>query len=207
MRRAVTVFLISLAGLIYTSSATATIINYDEAVDGDINPIPLITPSFVVDMAGTHMFQGTASRALNNANSDTDRFQLFIDPGLSVVGYSVTLTNPVQSHTTSGATLIGDVDVLQGPIVLQTDAINLVSGVTTISPTLNLPLNVSGLVLDAGVTRSIGFPDGLSGSFDWKISIETAVVPLPAAAWLFVSALGGLFGVKRWKRERSGAHM
>jgi hypothetical protein len=30
--------------------------------------------------------------------------------------------------------------------------------------------------------------------------VRIAPVPLPAAAWLFLSALGALFGIKRLKR-------
>ena len=34
-------------------------------------------------------------------------------------------------------------------------------------------------------------------SYDWLVEIEVSAVPLPAAAWLFVSALAGLFGFRK----------
>lgn len=40
---------------------------------------------------------------------------------------------------------------------------------------------------------------------DVGIQVNVSEVPLPAAAWLFLSAMGGLFGVKRWGRKRSAA--
>ena len=46
-------------------------------------------------------------------------------------------------------------------------------------------------------------PDGIETlgalvSYDWLVEIEVSAVPLPAAAWLFVSALAGLFGFRRF---------
>jgi hypothetical protein len=37
------------------------------------------------------------------------------------------------------------------------------------------------------------------------IQVNVSPVPLPAAAWLFLSAIGGMFGVKRWGRKKSAA--
>jgi hypothetical protein len=50
----------------------------------------------------------------------------------------------------------------------------------------------------AGVAQSIGFGSALGAGFD-NITINT--VPLPAAAWLLMSALGGLGTVVRRKRS------
>ena len=37
-----------------------------------------------------------------------------------------------------------------------------------------------------------------TGSLDYLLTFEVSAVPLPAAAWLFVSALAGLFGFRRF---------
>lgn len=42
-------------------------------------------------------------------------------------------------------------------------------------------------------------PTLFAGSYDWRIAIDVAAVPVPAAAWLFASGLLGLVGVARKK--------
>ena len=58
----------------------------------------------------------------------------------------------------------------------------------------------------------------VTGTQDWETTIQQGIshitfydtgvspVPLPAAIWLFLSALGAFFGFRRWKASRSGAH-
>jgi len=46
---------------------------------------------------------------------------------------------------------------------------------------------------------------GSDGTFSGNFAFSTTAVnpvPLPAAAWLFISAMGGLFGVKKLKENR-----
>ncbi len=69
------------------------------------------------------------------------------------------------------------------------------------------PLDQS-LALNGSLTASTGTSNAISNAmsiktnndeFGWTLSaaLTTAVVPLPAAAWLFLSALGGLLAVRR----------
>ena len=64
-----------------------------------------------------------------------------------------------------------------------------------------LDLSNSGSPVNVGFFVSngtFGNPSTNTGGVDnWSFQITTTVIPIPAAAWLFISALGGLVVAKR----------
>lgn len=67
---------------------------------------------------------------------------------------------------------------------------------------LTFPLDAGTYDFLQGVVALTGMGDGIETlgalvSYDWLVEIEVSAVPLPAAAWLFVSALAGLFGFRK----------
>lgn len=56
--------------------------------------------------------------------------------------------------------------------------------------------------LDAGDYEFTVFSSALGfGTFDYEATVSVAQIPLPAAAWLFLSALGGLTYTARRRRQ------
>ena len=67
---------------------------------------------------------------------------------------------------------------------------------------LTFPLDAGTYDFLNSVVSLTGMGDGIETlgalvSYDWLVEIEVSAVPLPAAAWLFVSALAGLFGFRK----------
>ena len=68
--------------------------------------------------------------------------------------------------------------------------------------TLDFPLQAGDYDFLQTVLTLTGMTDGIEtlgalATFDWLVEIQVSPVPLPAAAWLFVSALAGLFGFRK----------
>ena len=72
--------------------------------------------------------------------------------------------------------------------------------------TLDFPLQAADYNFLNSVVALTGMTDGIESvgalvSFDWIVTLgvsDVNPVPLPAAAWLFVSALAGLFGFRKY---------
>ena len=67
---------------------------------------------------------------------------------------------------------------------------------------LTFPLDAGTYDFLQGVVALTGMGDSIETlgalvSYDWLVEIQVSPVPLPAAAWLFVSALAGLFGFRK----------
>jgi len=58
-----------------------------------------------------------------------------------------------------------------------------------------------GYILDYTATVPVGDPSGFGG-VQYAVHLEGAVVPIPAAVWLFGSGLLGLVGIARRKKEK-----
>ena len=191
---------LALLGLSVTS-ANAALVNYDESVSGDLSQDGA-SPTFTLDMVGANTWQGTTSW---NApvSLDHDRFQISIDPSLQVINYSVTwsnlISNPASSSTTFRANL-GDTPTT----ALQFNRVDVVSGlISQPGPPASLPITLPSLFLNIGPAFCSGDMCDVGAQVDYLILIETAFVnpvPLPAAVWLFGSALIGLVGFSKRRK-------
>lgn len=131
------------------------------------------------------------------------------DLGTIEDGFSTTLDGPTNGDDRLSFTLVatasapkyevtfeGTIGSARSPLLLGADE-------STVLATLNNgnPFTLT-LTPEAGPagTDFLFFFGRFSG--DDTVALSVAAVPLPAAAWLFISALGALAGVKRMKRRQ-----
>ena len=186
--------------------SSATVI-HDEALLGDLSNDPL-APTSLTFGVGSNEISGTVV----NTNDTRDYFTFTIGDGLvldsiDLVSYFDVDSNPadigfaaINAGTTTTQPGMGSVaaDFIGGAHVgadqlpgaggsLAAD----LAGAENIGTTFDFPLTAgdySFLIQQTG-------PENTGYTLDFVVS----PVPLPAAAWLFVSGLLGLFGVKRMR--------
>jgi len=125
---------------------------------------------------------GTGTFEYNGPATDLSSYTLLgFDWGADVVGASVDIVFSDSSNNTSTVASWSSLAATGGPLVAQT------------------PMGIAWGTLDASAITQIQLVVNGVGNLDSSIDNFTAVVPVPAAAWLFGSALLGLAGVKRRK--------
>ena len=187
--------LISLALLVLsTTPAFATVINYVESVNGDIDG----NPTFNLDMAGTNTWMGTISaRDAPSGGGDLDPFGITVDPSVFVSGYSVAFSNPAYSPEVFRGTFFIDLREPPGFGNLQNENYDVVSETHTITlgpPTFPLLAAALSIHMANGANSTV---HSYSFQTGYTIFIDTSAVsavPVPAAVWLFGTALIGLIG-------------
>ena len=186
--------------------SSATVI-HDEALLGDLSNDPL-APTSLTFGVGSNEISGTVV----NTNDTRDYFTFTIGDGLvldsiDVVSYfDVNGNNPdngftaINAGTTTTQPGMGSVDAdFLGGAHVGADQLPGTGGslaadlarAENIGTTFDFPLTAgdySFLIQQTG-------PENTGYTLDFVVS----PVPLPAAAWLFVSGLLGLFGVKRMR--------
>jgi hypothetical protein len=183
--------LISLALLSLSStSAYASLIAYDESVSGDISG-----NSFTLDMAGTNTWIGTASWG-GVIGNELDYFDILVDSAVQVTGYSIDFSNTTATPSVSFANLFVSLRT-DANATLQQDTLQFVTAAHSIDfgpPAF--PLMFAALKVEMGGSASVNRSDWMIAT-DYKISVLTSAispVPVPAAVWLFGTALIGLVG-------------
>ena len=186
--------------------SSATVI-HDEALLGDLSNDPL-APTSLTFGVGSNEISGTVV----NTNDTRDYFTFTIGDGLvldsiDLVSYFDVDGNPaddgfaaINAGTTTTQPGMGsvDADFLGGahvgadqlPGADRSLAADL-AGAENIGTTFDFPLTAGDYSF---VIQQTG-PENTGYTLDFVVS----PVPLPAAAWLFVSGLLGLFGVKRMR--------
>jgi len=131
-----------------------------------------------------------------SGGDDIDNIGFSLAPGQSIVSATAQITNLVETPLGAGLNLpagrfTGD---------------NFFAPVTFFGDDGQVSLpgeNFLTRVLIGAVGSIQTQPNQLQGigpiSFNYEIRLDVAPVPLPAAAWLFMSAIAGLFGVKRMR--------
>ncbi|MBT8446389.1 MAG: hypothetical protein KJO38_04520 [Gammaproteobacteria bacterium] len=193
-------FLYVLAMLLAVGPASALVV-WDEAVDGDLATNLGLQ---VVVETGTNVIRGTATDRVG-LPTDSDQFLFQIPTGAELLSasYSYSLAD-FEAGTTTLHTGLGIGDLNTYGVLSPFQLIRIIDGgVVVPSGTFGLSFNYTPL---AGYyrfdnTASARSADG-GGSWDWEVTLEvgSSVVPLPAAAWLFGSALSCLAG---WSLSRA----
>ena len=199
--------LINLAVLgLSISSVNAALVNYDEAVSGDL--IHLAT-TFNFDTSGVNSVSGSTEWA--SSGFDSDAFFFYLADGLQITDVSVVWSNPSLANLPNGG--------LSWSFLAQAFSPPPLSSTTLLLSAIHLPSSVAVTEtvivvapytgadrywLSNGTGRSNAtdplLPWHVSASYD--MSFTTAAipaVPVPAAVWLFGTALIGLVGFSKRK--------
>jgi len=180
---------ILMLAMMIASTANASVI-YDENIDGDASGTIGITNLGTIGVGSSSIFGSTPG------GNDDDWFNFSILAGTTLD--SIVLT----SFTGNGGNLgwsqdgISITSNFQGPFNSSQVGLDLLE---------NGPLSAFGPFLLAG-TYAIKFGTGTnvnSYGIDFNVSGVPSTVPVPAAAWLFGSALIGFFGFSRRKKANA----
>jgi len=182
---ALTVFVY--AGMI--CGASATIVNYDEAADGDLG---FFTDTFLLDMAGTNTISGSSFR---NIVFDSDSFFLNLASGLRIVDYSVSISNGFQSGGVFTPSFV--LQELDTNTFLEAVGFDLTTNLETVFQAGSEPYDFTSYKVQTGGS-SQGSP---IATWDWQYTIVTSVIPLPAALPLYGTGLA-VMGFLGWRRKR-----
>jgi len=196
--------LFSTAGmaLLLASQSYAAIV-YDESINGDIaNPIINL-------QTGSNEIVGTFSMRIDEANGigftrDSDFFRLGLAQGLTLDSYALSLDsiNIIESGNirTLTARLFDDGVQLSSPLIYTNfNPITLPADLVN-STNLNIGEGTSGLfgvrVNGYGSTSGQDALGHIEYNYTATAIVSGSAVPIPATAWLFLSALGGLVGLR-----------
>ena len=179
------------------SSVNAALINYDEGDSGDIAN-SLDDPSFVLNMAGINTWTGSVS--WSSSTTDVDRFRVDLDPSIQIIGYSVTWSDPLAVASAEFIDSLFD----YGTVILRDDVQLDGSVLPLLGGPAAPPLALATLFFRLGPSMCFDPAPECSGtvSANYQVTIVTGLipaVPVPAAVWLFGTALAGLVGFGKRK--------
>ena len=188
-------------GLLYLDSTTGT---FSTVYNSSIGVLDIGANSVSGSLSGTCQggFTGSVPCNLNMTDDNTDSFLIEIPDGYKLDTLFLTTSNASGPQDFNGGSAIisintGFASYLStggGPVLNSTtpEIINL------ITPTLNANgiSQIDAGVYGMGVTAGSATQEG-AFSLDYMLEMNVAPVPIPAAAWLFGSALLGLVGIGR----------
>jgi len=179
----------------FTMSTNAAVINYNESVDGDLD---YPAPSFMLDI-GANVFTGSFQFTVSSADFiwDFDNFNITIMPDHQIESvifdYQVTERDP-QGEMIDFYLGIDNFPAanLQVPESKQ-DSITLISDLPSVAGEYAVDLS-------SFITTRGDFNDSI---VDYTLTFNVieeqppAIVPIPAASWLFCSGVLALFSMRR----------
>lgn len=190
------------AAMIAAMPVHSAVLNYDEAIDGDLSS-STSNPDFLLDTAGTNTVVGTAGYNLVDG-WDADRFRLTLGTNIKLTSASI----EIFSYSSSGL-ITSRLSYSFAPVPFTSPFINTQFDLMTPGPSASAPTTWSGELLSgtfqASQGGSVGGAGSMSGDFRWTFVTENIVasqVPLPTTLPLIASALG-LFGLLRFRRRRA----
>lgn len=174
------------------SSISNAAVVWNESIDGDLN-----STNIGVLGEGTHTIMGSSFFNMTGGWTNDDDYFLFqLDVGHAITGFSYSDLNVVQSGGASsfdGSAVIRDNTTYDSYLVYGSGYESFNNWVFPFASSNQMHVNGSGYSGSC-----------CTGSFTWDWSVDITVaspVPVPAAGWLFISALVGLVGKKRLVRR------
>jgi len=179
------------------SGASAALLNYNEAIDGEIG---FFTHTFTLDMAGNNLISGSGFR--NSTGFDNDSFFLNLANGLQIDDYSVSIQNVFQiGGVFHPQWALRELDT--NTTLWNVDFDLATNSILNVFLAGSEPYDFSSYSVLFGGSTPIGMLVDSAG-WNWQITIETssiAPIPLPAAFPLFGTGLG-ILGFLGWRRRR-----
>jgi hypothetical protein len=196
---------IVLLGLLLVAATSSYARTWDESVDGDLDFVTAGSTAPIVLDVGINSFLGSIDYSADPRDFDTINFRVPTDHELtsfhldySWVGEVFAFQGIGLQNASSGAG-IGD-----GLKLGNTAYCTSLSGPCQPSssfPWLSLlPLEADHYWIQAGAVRQGGAPNAIL-NYEWEIVVTNTAVPVPAAVWLFGSALGMLGWMRRKKND------
>jgi hypothetical protein len=186
---------IGAALLLWATSSSATLVNYDEAADGDLPNFGETPASFTLDMEGLNRWKGSSATptSASSSNFELDYFNIDIAAGLQITSYTLAISNLVSTGT---GTIQAILPILSQD--LSTTYAELIEGAPPSSVTpISLPWGSADLL---AVRTNYGRGSAQFFSWDWEVTLETARTAVPAPATLALLGLGiAGFGLTRRK--------
>lgn len=200
----------------FGTSASAITINeaIDAPVAGDFDAIPRDIFSLSL---GTNTISGTVtclrdqlftsdlicSSALGTDSLNADPFDIFgvLTNGLQVTSISFEVTS-FESTDPNDPGFFYSVDATDSPMFLfaaefADGILPSVGSTGNVVPPGPFPGTIAGFSFDVGTQSGAGLLTPTQTSIDWTVTIETAVIPLPAGLPLLASVLGTLMFLRR----------
>lgn len=208
----------SIAALLLAVCATPAGANvvHNETTSGDLST-DYQNPTLVTVGVGSNQILGQTGRTVTGGPIDRDYFTITIpagqaltavnvlpntqgdgvNPQVSFIGIRLGTqgTNPAGTQTAQAADLLGY--YLVGINDIGNDILGTIGQSNLLTPAaqgFSGPLLGSG---PAGTAYTFWLQETTVGSFSYGIDLQIAPVPVPAAVWLFGSALLGLLGIGR----------
>lgn len=203
---------------VLAQATQAAVVNYSESVNGELPSNATPGPLFILDTVGVHIWNGSSFRDDTDAGArteDLDWFKFDVTAGLRLTSVEFSTSNLVNENWVAseyalriqaGTQETGPLEYGQVKDVIGSDP-NYDSFYS------DLPLN-PGTYLTSLVFAGFNpawCPSGVecSASWEWTVAMtvdsSSHVVPIPAAVWLFGSAMLGLGligqGTKKCRRS------
>ncbi len=182
------VFTLFSVSLISPTIGLASLLNYDETIDGDLTGF---TRSILYLDNGVNVISGSAEFSINA--TDSDAFSIVIPSGSQLVSVNYSFDNINKSGSTlTSSYFLRD----QSDTFISSGTANISPGISPVSFFSSaLPLASDSYRMGHSMSYS-----GSGGSWDYVFTFEVTPVPLPATLWLFGSGLLGLIGISRRKQ-------
>ena len=172
-------------------SAQAAVIDFDEAVDGDLpnyNDPPRL---FTLDSAGVNRWRGSSTTPTATSTYELDHFAIDIAPGLLVSAYTLDISNLTELPGSSPGARIATTRITARDLIARYATLEYddITGTRTETNPIPLPWGPADAL---AVRTSYGRGSDTYYTWDWEVTLTTtpaAVVPLPATLPLLTGAL------------------
>lgn len=178
---------------VLATAGHAAVIDFDEAIDGDLPNFDDTPASFTIDTVGVNSWSGSsATPTADSGTFELDYFEVSLAPGLEIADYSLSLTNVQELPGSNPAGAINAIVRITATDLLLRYATLQVGDSPEATNPVPLPWT-DPLAIRTSYARG----SETYFSYDWEVTLTAAVVPLPASFPMLGMAVLLLGGVLR----------